>query len=306
MVQTSTGCDSVIIIEAALNGGRSRREHPAVPCSPKEVTTDAEECRQAGASVVHIHAQTPDGSWLADSAWYAEACRRIRALVPDLLISITSIRPDTTSVDDIVDMVLTLSNDVQTKPDLVSVNLGHLTQWIVSEHPGASRTTVHFPNSYEDIARVLRACEEHQIVPEFGIMDLGFLSNAVTLYEDGLLGDPQWFLIELDSPEYGSGAQVAPSWGEHYDLFAGLLRAHFPDASWAAHGAGEASFDIVRRAIADSAHVRVGIEDAVRLPSAGHASSNAEQVAWAAREARAAGRRPATPSEARAILGATQ
>jgi uncharacterized protein (DUF849 family) len=59
---------------------------------------------------------------------------------------------------------------------------------------------------------------------------------------------------------------------------------------------------VVQRALEDGAHVRVGFEDCVQEPGGGLAQSNAEQVNLAVERARALGRRPATPEEARRII----
>ena len=134
-------------------------------------------------------------------------------------------------------------------------------------------------------------------------MDLGFVSNAVALRDDGVLPARPWFLIELDSPAYGSGVQVAPSTVANYDALAAPLRQHFPAARWAAHGQGVAGYAVIERALADGAHVRVGFEDAIHLPDGRLARSNAELVRWAVAAAQKAGRTPATIEEARLITG---
>lgn len=184
--------NDIVLIEAALNGGRSRREQPNLPVTPAEVADEARRCADAGAQVVHIHAQDADGRWSADLAWYQEAHRRIREVAPGILISLTSIRPADQSAAIIMDLFTTLAADSQTKPDLISVNLGHITAW---ETIGNSRRTISFPNTYEEIAALLNLCQRLAIVPELGVMDLGFISNAVALRDDGLLPMRPWFLI---------------------------------------------------------------------------------------------------------------
>jgi 3-keto-5-aminohexanoate cleavage enzyme len=195
-----------------------------------------------------------------------------------------------------------LAADPATRPDLISINLGHIALW---ERPvgGAGRRTVHFPNGYEDVAALLAACEEHGIAPELGVMDLGFVSNSVALRDDGLLPGRPWFLVELDSPAYGAGPQVAPSTVDNYRAIAGALRAHVPGAAWAAHGNGVHGYAVARQALAEGAHVRVGFEDAVHLPEGRLARSNAELVEWAVRVAQDRGREPATIAEARGLIG---
>lgn len=293
--------DDRVIIEAAVNGGRSRREHPAIPVTPEEVAAEAERCAAAGACIVHIHAQDAEGNWRADAAWYAEAHRRIRERAPHLLISITTIRPAHAPVSAALALLATLAGDPATKPDLASINLGHIVLW--ERGAGATRRTTHFPNGYEDIAALLIRCRETGIVPELGIMDIGFLSNAVLLRDDGLLPAHPWFLVELDSPAFGAGKQVAPATVANYDFLASALRAHFPVAVWAAHGVAQGGYAVLHRALETGAHIRVGFEDAVRLPDDRQAESNAHLVAWAVAAARACERTPATPAEAAAIIG---
>lgn len=290
----------VAIIEAAINGGRSCATCPAVPITPDEIAAEARRCSDAGASVVHFHAQEADGGWLADPALYAAAIRAARRAAPDVLLSITSLRPAEVPVAAITALLATLADDSATRPDLVSINVGHIVAW---ERGEAGRRTVHYPNSYADIAALLAACRAGGIVPGLGVMDLGFLSNAVTLRDDGLLPAPPWFLLELDTLDYGAGRQVVPATLANYDHLAAQLRAQFPGATYAAHGVEGATYPIVARALATGAHVRVGFEDATALPDGRPAASNADLVAWAVALAREAGRRPATPAEARVIIG---
>ncbi len=292
---------SPAIIEAALNGGQSRVANPAVPLAPTEVAAEARRCADAGASVVHFHAQEADGGWLADVSWYAEAIGRVRDAAPGLLISVTSIRPASVGVATITALLGTLAAAPHTRPDLLSINLGHIVAWERASGTGGRRTA-HFPNDYADIAALLAVCRAHRVTPELGVMDLGFLSNAVALRDDGLLPTSAWFLLELDSPAWGTGRQVAPATVANHDFLAAALREHFPRAAWAAHGVGLPGYAVVARALATGGHARVGFEDAVQLPDGGLAGSNAALVAWAVATARAAGREPATPAEARAII----
>ena len=291
-----------VIIEAALNGGRGRAANPAVPATPVQVASEARRCADAGASVVHVHAQDAYGGGLADAGWYAEAIGRVREAAPGLLISITSIRPADVPVAVVIDLLAALAADQATRPDLVSINLGHIVTW--ERVTGvAGRRTLHFPNDYEDIATLLATCRAHGITPELGVMELGFLSNAVALRDDGVLPARPWFLLELDSPAFGHGRQVAPATVANYDFLAAALREHFPQAAFAAHGVELPGYDVVGRALATGAHIRVGFEDAVHLPDGRLADSNAELVAWAAGASRAVGREPATAAEARVIIG---
>ena len=47
--------DTPVIIEAAINGGSSKRRNPNVPRAPSEIIEDAYRCLDAGASIIHAH-----------------------------------------------------------------------------------------------------------------------------------------------------------------------------------------------------------------------------------------------------------
>jgi hypothetical protein len=81
-----------------------------------------------------------------------------------------------------------------------------------------------FPNAYEDIARLLSAGTAHRVRPE-----------------------RSWFLIELDSPAYGSGVRVPPSTAANYEALAIPLRPQFPETRWAAHGQGVTGCTLIER-----------------------------------------------------------
>lgn len=287
------------IVEVALNGGRSREEHPDVPLVPAEVVADAAACFAAGATMAHLHARGSAGGWSADAGWYAEAIEGVRAAAPGMVVGVTSIRPDGEPVSRVVAMLDALAADPATQPDVVSVNLGHIAIW---EPAGEGRRTVHYPNAYDDVVAVLRACRRHDMTPELGVMDLGFVGNAVALAEGGELPAHPWFLVELDSPGFGAGAQVAPATVESYAAVAAALGACFPVARWAAHGNGRGTFAVIEAALAVGQHARVGMEDTVVGPD-GAPMGNVEQVRWAVAATARAGRRVATAGETRSIAG---
>jgi 3-keto-5-aminohexanoate cleavage enzyme len=294
---------SAVVIEVALNGGRDRAELEAVPYTAAELAAEARRCADEGATLFHAHARADDGGWTADPARYAEVIRDLRETVPHGLVSITSIRPAGVRVKVMLDLLAALAGDPATKPDVISMNLGHIVTWErVSADPVYRRTT-HYPNAYDDVTRLLAACAMHGIRPELGMMDLGFVSNAVALRDDGVLPERPWFLIELDSPAYGSGVQVAPSTVANYDALVTPLREHVPSACWAAHGQGIAGYAVIERSLADGAHVRVGFEDAIHLPDGRLARSNAELVRWAVAAAQEVGRTPAAMEKTRVITG---
>ncbi len=233
------------------------------------------------------------GDWSADPAWYAEAHRRIRDAAPGLLVSITSIRPADQPVAVVLDLLTTLASRSADLPDL--------SRSTSATSPPGSRNPARMVGrvarsisrtSTRRSPRLLARCRSLGIMPELGVMDLGFVSNAVALRDDGLLPARPWFLIELDSPAYGAGRQVAPSTAENYDLSRWSRPRAFP------HGGmgGAREWDPgVRGAPPRARNGRPyprRLRGCHHLPDGPIAPDNAAMVEWAVAAARSAGASP--------------
>jgi uncharacterized protein (DUF849 family) len=67
-----------LLLEAALNGGRSPADHPAVPVSPAQLGAAAAEAARAGAGAVHFHVRGEDGRESLAAADVARAVSEVR------------------------------------------------------------------------------------------------------------------------------------------------------------------------------------------------------------------------------------
>jgi uncharacterized protein (DUF849 family) len=159
-----------IIIKACLNGARGREQNSNVPWTPTEIAAEAKRCFDAGASIVHIHARTPQGAISYDPAWYTEADRLIRAQTPLVVNHTTARMPDAT-----IDQVLRYLHETPEPVDMVSLNTGN----IVLNTPlvNGSRRSIAIPNSYDDIRQIILACRE-RASSEPAVLDTGFLTNV--------------------------------------------------------------------------------------------------------------------------------
>ena len=284
-----------IIIKACLNGARGREQNPQVPWTPAEVAAEAKRCADAGASIVHFHARTPQGGTSYDPAWYSEADRLIRAQTKLILNHTTARMPDAS-----IDQVLRYLWETPQPVDMISLNTGNIV--FNSSLSRGTRHTVAIPNSYEDIRQTIMVCRARGIMPEPAVLDTGFLTNVVTLVEDGVFPSPRYLLVEF-SGRFGDGFQIMPGTPRSYFYLTACVKELFPDAIWVAHGIEDSVFTIASLAIATGAHVRVGFEDRVTLVDGSLAQSSADFVRWAVEVARTHGREPATPQETRQIIG---
>jgi uncharacterized protein (DUF849 family) len=69
-----------MLVVAALNGGRSPADHPAMPLSPAQLGAAAAESVRAGAGAVHFHVRAADGQESLAAADVAGAVTEVRRL----------------------------------------------------------------------------------------------------------------------------------------------------------------------------------------------------------------------------------
>jgi len=81
------------------------------------------------------------------------------------------------------------------------------------------------------------------------------------------------------------------------------MKAVLPGATWTAAGIARHQLEVAKWALELGGHCRTGLEDNIRYDDTRLAKSNAELVEKLVAECAALGRRPATPAEARSLLG---
>jgi 3-keto-5-aminohexanoate cleavage enzyme len=273
--------DELIINLAPTGMVPTRADTPHVPLTPDEVAADVRRCRDAGASIVHLHprdaAEEPTQS--PDRA--AEFIAAVRAVAPDIIVCITTSGRRQPELEARA-AVLDLDGDV--RPEMASLTLGSLNF--------PKQASVSAPATIQGLAERMR---ERGIVPEWEVFDLGMLDYAAYLRGRGLLGDPVYVNLLL-----GSLGTLAAT-----PLNLALLVERLPaGATWAATGIGRFQLTVNRLAIAIGGHVRVGLEDNLWFDDVRtDLATNPRLVERLVRIARAMGREPATPDQVRTRLG---
>lgn len=79
-----------MLIKAALNGGRTRLEHPGVPVTPDELAASAKESVAAGAGAIHFHVCSADGRESLDAGDVAKALGAVRSAAPGTPVGIST------------------------------------------------------------------------------------------------------------------------------------------------------------------------------------------------------------------------
>ncbi len=151
-----------------------------------------------------------------------------------------------------------------------------------------------YVNSPGDIAYWAQEMHRRQIKPDIAIFEAGMIANATALAERNWLEPP--FIFSFVRGQRGAMAATPRSL-----LF--LSESSPPGALWAAAGHGGHDLRLSVLAIAMGGHARAGCEDNSYYRPGELATSNAQLIERLVRISRELGREPATPAEARSILG---
>jgi 3-keto-5-aminohexanoate cleavage enzyme len=137
--------------------------------------------------------------------------------------------------------------------------------------------------------------KKNQVKPEIEVYDFGGMYNILHLRKQAkvILDPPLHFQFV-----FGVLGGVPFT----FENLAHFLNLKPPDATWSVCGVSRNQFQAGMCAAAMGGHIRVGLEDNIRTVDGALAKGSWEQVEWAAKVAKIAGREIATPDEARKIF----
>lgn len=280
--------DDVVVITCALTGGIHGKEaNPALPEQPDEIVEQGVAAWRAGASVLHVHARMPDGSPTQDPAIFGELHERLCAET-DAIVQLTTGGSPLLTVEE---RMRTIFLD----PEMCSLNMGLLNFFIRGQQ-------VFFPNHRSDILRFAREIADREIRPELEVYNAAMLEEVTFLLAQDILRPPFVVNFVLQTPTQG-GERGTPR-----NLINMVERVREAcsdpgDLRLNVSSMGRTQLPITTIGLAMGINVRTGMEDNVYWRKGELLRDNAQLVERTVRIARELGRRPATPDEARAILG---
>jgi uncharacterized protein (DUF849 family) len=268
-----------VIITVAITGAVPRKkDNPAVPITPSEQIESTHEAYEAGASLVHIHVRNADESPSSDPALYAQVQEGVRKHCPGMIVQFSTggRGRDQTARGAMLDL----------KPDMASLATG----------------SVNFPtgiyeNPPEFVEGLAKAMLDNNIKAEIEVFDLAMLYSAANLVKKGLLKNPPHVQFVMGVPN------AMPARRSVFDFLRAELKEVLPQATWVAAGIGRHQWEVNQWCLAEGGHCRTGLEDNTRFDPTRLAASNAELVRKIAAACGPFNRRPATPTEAREIIG---
>lgn len=283
MIRAPTDC----IITAALSGvAANRSQCPAIPYTPDEYADEARRAREAGASVVHLHARYPDGTPSYRVEEYRNITAAILSEVPDIIINYS-----TGAVH--IPKEERIHHIVELKPEIGALNMGSMTYAKYSEKRKEMIFDFCFENRFETITYFLENMNRVGVKPECECFDTGHVYNSTPLIDMGILTPPVQFSLILGVL---GGAPANPRTLAH------MAELVPQPATWEVIGISREQWMLVSAAASLGGNIRVGLEDNFYLPNSEMASSNGDLVGAAAEIVRLSGRAVAEPERARELL----
>jgi 3-keto-5-aminohexanoate cleavage enzyme len=281
------------IITCSISGAVAGRDQcPAIPYTPEEYAAEARRAVDEGASMIHIHARTPEGVPSYEVEDFRAITEAILGAVEDVVVNYS-----TGAVGVPIEKRIAYLREL--KPDVAALNMGSMNYAKYSPRRKDFVFKTVFENSFDTIIGFLEAMREVGIRPEHECFDSGHVANLDPLIDMGLLEEP--LQIECVMGVSG-GIRATPRNVAHMaDQIPGGPESR---NNWGVIGISRDQWRLVAAAAALGGNVRVGLEDNFYLPDGEMARSNGDLIARARRIVEDTGRRAATVEEARELLGA--
>jgi len=280
------------VITCAITGVLTDPKQHPVPVTPEQLAREAIAARDAGASVIHVHFRRQEDGKGHMPSWepkVAVACvEAIRAACPGIIVNQTT-GVVGTDVGGPLDCIRA------TRPEIAACNAGSLNYLKVKSDGGWAWPPILFDNPVDKVGKFLAVMNECNTRPEFECFDTGIVRSVGMYRKAGMyLGRLQYnFVMGVES-----GMPAEP------ELLPLLTKLTEDDAVWSVTAIGrENIWPLHRRAAELGGQLRTGVEDTFYLPDGKKASSNGPLIETLARYARDAGRKVASPDEARQLLG---
>lgn len=293
------------IITAALTGSiHTPSMSPYLPITAPQLIDEILAVHEAGGAVAHLHVRDQEsGIPNADQDIFREIATAVKKQCDIILCTTTGGR-----LGESVEKRVAVASSL--RPELATLNAGSLNfalfhvvdkikEWKFDWEKSYLESTDDFifPNTFKTMRQFLEIFDKTGTKPEFEIYDTGMINNLAYLIEKGIAKKPVYLQFVMGIL---GGIPATPQNLVHLYETASREIGKF---EFSVCAAGNAQFRICTQSLLMGGNVRVGLEDNLYLEKGVMAKSNAEQVAKIIRIARELGIEPATPAEARVILG---
>jgi 3-keto-5-aminohexanoate cleavage enzyme len=283
--------DPAIVVCSISGAVASREQCPAIPYTPEEYAAEAKRAVDEGATMIHIHARTPEGVPSFEVEDFRAITEAINGAVDDVIINYS-----TGAIGVPIEKRIEYLREL--RPDVAALNMSSMNYAKYSERRKEFVFKAVFENSFDTIIEFLKVMNELGIRPEHECFDSGHVANLDPLIDMGLLSEP----LQIDCVMGVTGG-IRPTPRNLAHMADQVPGGPEGRNNWGVIGISRDQWRLVAAAAALGGNVRVGLEDNFYLPDGEMARSNGDLIARARRIVEDVGRRVATVAEARELLG---
>ena len=274
--------DNKVIITVAQTGALVTKEmNPNLPEQPDEIAESAYACYNEGAAICHIHARDKEGQNTSDIEVFKAIHKGIRDKCNIILQDSTGGGPNLTQEERI--------NCLNADPEMASLNMGSMMR-ISGQYAG-----VPWSNMPHEIETYVTRMKELGVKPEMEVYSHAMFRDVNDVIKKGLIDKPYYVNIVLGM-RYQGACDATPK------TLLSMIDFLPEDTIFNCTAVGSAQLPLTTMAMLLGGCVRVGLEDNIYYGK-GEFATNAQLVARTVRIAGELGKEPATPDEARQILG---
>jgi 3-keto-5-aminohexanoate cleavage enzyme len=287
----------VIVTIAPTGGMASKKQNPHLPTQPQEIADDVYRCYNAGASVAALHARrASDDEATCDPAVYSRMNTLIREKCDVVLNNSTGGGINGDMVHQLnnglweIDFNERIKGMEGTGAEMCTLD----AQTICASFGGKEILVPTTPKRTRQLAEMMKA---RGIKPEWEVFSLEDIVQDVNRAITEGLDEPPFFVnIVLGVNAFQGALPYTPK-------ILQLMVEHLPrNVVFNVSAIGTAQLPATTQALLLGGHVRVGLEDNLYYEH-GELATNVQLVERMVRIARELGYEPATPSEAREIMG---
>jgi len=244
MVDSKIGKPRDVLLQAALNGRRTKADHPAVPISVEELARDAADCVSAGARAIHLHPHNREG------------LERLDAELVDAIV---------VKVRDACGVPIGVTTGAWIEPDLER-RLAAVREW---REPDYASVNLSEPGSTE----IMQALIQAGVGIEAGVCST---EGVERLVNSGVGDRVIRILVEPFEVRADDALRIVEEIHQALDRV-GLTAPRLQ------HGDGESAWLLLTDAIRRGLDTRIGLEDALTEPNGERTTGNPSLVRTAQR-----------------------
>ncbi len=288
--------NKVIVTVAPTGGMASKQSNPNLPTQPEEIAESVYRSFKAGASIAALHARRPDDLATCNADIYRDINTRIRARCDIIINNSTGGGSSGDMLIERPDGMFENNFDERLKGLDAGAEMATFDGFTAVDNFGDKEILViTTPSRCEAMAKRF---VERGIKPEWEVFNPAHILQDVTrLIQKGYDKPPYYINIVLGADRNFQGGLPYTQ-----DILSMMVKLLPPQSLFCVSGIGPAQLPATMQSIALGGHVRAGLEDN-NYYSRGVLATNEMLIERTVRMVRDMNLEPATPAEARAILG---